>query len=56
MAVTGGERRDAGPEKDDSENSTSPDQTAEPSHSPETSEDHANPEVMTPELAVRMYP
>jgi hypothetical protein len=49
-AVTEGERRDPGPETDASENSTSPDQTAEHSQDPETSENHANPEVMTPEL------
>ena len=33
--------------------STSPDRLAQPSQDSETSEDHANPEVMTPELEAK---
>jgi hypothetical protein len=54
MAVTGGERRDPGPQADASENSLSPDQTAEPSHGLEISEDHANAEVTTPEQEAKL--
>jgi hypothetical protein len=52
MALTGGEKRDPEPAANTPESSPNPDQTAEPS-SPEPSEDHANPEVMTPEQEVR---
>jgi hypothetical protein len=48
MAVTEGEKRDPKPAANTPESSPNPDQTAEPS-SPETSEDHANPEDTTPE-------
>ena len=52
MALTGGEKRDPEPATNTPESSPNPDQTAEPS-SPEPSEDHANPEVMTPEQEAR---
>lgn len=53
MAVTGGEKRDPEPADNTPESSPNPDQTAEPS-SPEPSEDHANPEVTTPEQEARL--
>jgi hypothetical protein len=49
MAVSGGERGDPGPETDAPGNSTSPDRTAESYQDPDTYEDHANPEVTSPE-------
>jgi len=52
MAVTGGEKRDPEPAANTPKSSPNPGQTAEPS-SPEPSEDHANPEVMTPEQEAR---
>src|SRR5215212_1830997 len=52
IAVTGGEKRDPEPAANTPKSSPKPDQTAEPS-SPEPSEDHANPEVMTPEQEAR---
>ena len=52
MAVTGGEKRDPEPAANTPKSSPNPDQTAEPS-SPESSEDHANPEDTTPEQEAR---
>ncbi len=52
MAVTGGEKRDPEPAANTPESPPNPDQTAEPS-SPEPSEEHANPEVTTPEQEAR---
>ena len=52
MAVTGGEKRDPEPAANTPKSSPNPDQTVEPS-STEPSEDHANPEVMTPEQEAR---
>jgi hypothetical protein len=52
MAVTEGEKRDPEPAANTPESSPNPDQTAEPS-SPAPSEDHANPEVTTPEQEAR---
>jgi hypothetical protein len=54
MAVTGGERRDPGPEAVADENSLSSEQTAEPSHDPEIPEDYANQEGTTPEKEARL--
>ena len=54
MAVTGGERGDPGPETDASENSASPDRTAETYQNPETYGDQANPEVTTPEQEAKL--
>jgi len=54
MAVSGGERGDPGPEADASGNSTSPDRTAESYQDPDTYEDHANPEVTSPEQEAKL--
>ena len=52
MAVTGGEKRDPEPAANTPKSSPNPHQMAEPS-SKEPSEDHANPEIMTPEQEAR---
>jgi hypothetical protein len=52
MAGTGGVTRDPEPAANTLKSSPNPGQTAEPS-SPEPSEDHANPEVTTPEQEAR---
>jgi hypothetical protein len=52
VAVTGGEKRDPEPAGNTPKGSPNPDQTAVPS-SPESSEDHANPEDTTPEQEAR---
>jgi hypothetical protein len=54
MAVSGEERGDPGPEADASGNSTSPDRTAESYQDPDTYEDHANPEVTSPEQEAKL--
>src|SRR3712207_838825 len=53
MAVTGGEDRGPEPAANTPEISPKSDQTAEPFQTPETSEDHVDPEVMTPELEAK---
>ena len=52
MALSGGEKRNPEPAAHTPESSPNPEQTAEPS-SPEPSEDHANPELTTPEQEAR---
>jgi hypothetical protein len=52
VAVTGGEKRDPEPAANTPKSSPNLDQPAEPS-SPESSEDHANPEDTTPEQEAR---
>jgi hypothetical protein len=52
MALSGGEKRNPEPAPNTPESSPNLEQTAEPS-SPEPSEDHANPELMTPEQEAR---
>jgi hypothetical protein len=54
MAVGGGKKGDPGPETEASGNSTSSDRTAGSYQDPDTHEDHANPELTSPEQGANL--
>jgi hypothetical protein len=54
MAVSRGERGDPGPETDASGNPTSPDRTAGSHQDSDTYDDHANPEITSPEQEAKL--